>query len=89
MSEVFEFPNLASSADLLEELRRATAPFQAAYDDAYADWNRAMDAEGSPDPMAEYKILNLHYPQIEKWRGVKCAHCGTEWPCSPFRGLSA
>lgn len=87
MSETFEFPDLSSNVDLLEELRRARAPFQAAYDVAYADWNKAMDTEGGADPMAAYKVLNLHYPWIEEWRGVKCMHCDSEWPCEPFQGL--
>lgn len=76
--------------DFAEEMRQRYAPFQAAYDAAFADWNKLMDAPGLPEPMAGYAVLNIHYPKIlERLGYVGCAHCGTEWPCPPFAELKA
>jgi hypothetical protein len=81
-----DFPVL--EFDFAEEMRLRYAPFQAAYAAALADWNRAMDAEGSPDPMAEYRVLNIHYPQVMERHGfVGCMHCCVAWPCALFAGL--
>lgn len=73
----------------VEVMRLRHAPFQAAYDAAFADWERLMDAPGLPDPMSTYAILNLHYPWILDEIGcVGCMHCGTAWPCRPFANLA-
>lgn len=73
----------------IEAQRLRYAPFQTAYDAAFADWERLMDAPGLPDPMGTYAILNLHYPCILEEIGcVGCMHCGVAWPCRPFADLA-
>lgn len=74
--------------DFAEEMRLRAAPFQAAYDAAFAGWSRLMDAPGLPEPMAGYAVLNIHYPQILDRLGcVGCWHCKVAWPCAPFAAL--
>jgi hypothetical protein len=81
--ELPELPDLTA-----EVMRLHYAPFQAAYDAAFADWNRLMDASGLPDPMGGYAVLNIHYPQILDRPGcVGCLHCNAVWPCAPFVAL--
>lgn len=86
MTGIPDFPVL--EFDFAEEMCLRYAPFQAAYDAAFADWNRLMDASGLPDPMGTYAVLNIHYPQILLELGcVGCIHCNAAWPCAPFAAL--
>lgn len=87
--EAFEQLLIKNVVDPTLEVRRALyAPFQAAYDAAFDDWERMMDAPGLPDPIGTYTILNIHYPQTLLDRGfVGCIHCGVPWRCPPFAGL--
>ena len=73
----------------VEVMRLRYAPFQGAYDAAFADWEKLMDAPGLPDPMGAYAVLNIHYPQIlERLGCVGCIHCDVAWPCTPFVTLN-
>lgn len=89
-AEKFQRLLIEAVVDPTAEARRLRyAPFQDAYDAAFADWERLMDAPGLPDPMGAYAILNLHYPQILEEIGcVGCVHCGIAWPCRPFADLA-